>query len=148
VEQRLEDFIDGNPDAAMITLGQDGTPHMARIELAVVDGQLWSSGSSTLVRTRNLRRDRRCSLFVFGPHPHWVGLETEVTLLDGPEAPSLHVLLMRARHKGGASPGMVLGHDDELGHDRPYPEDEYVAHVRAQGRLIYQFAVHRAYGNY
>jgi len=41
----------------------------------------------------------------------------------------------------------VLGHDDVLGHDRPYPVDEYVEHVRAARRLIYQFDVQRAYGN-
>jgi hypothetical protein len=148
LDERLETFIEAHPDAAMVTLRQDGSPHLARIEVAVVEGRLWSSGSPTLVRTRNLRRDPRCSLFVFGPHPDWVGLDTEVDLLDGPDAPQLHVRLMRARHQDSAPAGMILGHDDALGHDRPYAEDEYLEHVRAEQRLIFQFNIRRVYGNY
>jgi hypothetical protein len=148
MNERIGNFIDANPDAAMITLRDDGTSCMARIEVARVDGRIWSSGSPTLVRTRNLRRDRRCSLFVFGPHPVWLGLETEVTILDGPDSPAHHVRLMRARHKDAAPAGMILGHDDALGQDRAYSEDEYLEHVRAEQRLIYEFKVLRAYGNY
>jgi PPOX class probable F420-dependent enzyme len=147
MDDQLKDFIDRYPDAAMITLRKDGTPHMARIEVAVVDGRLWSSGSRTLVRTRNLRRDPRCSLFVFGPHPHWVGLETEVTMLDGPDTPDLHVRLMQARHKHSAPDGMIIGHDTALGRDRAYSHDEYVEHIRDEQRLIYEFAVRRVYGS-
>jgi hypothetical protein len=91
MDERLKTFIDRNPDAAVITLRRDGSAHMARIEVAVVDGRLWSSGSPASVRTRNLQRDPRCSLFVFGPHPDWAGLETEVTMLDGPDAAYHHV---------------------------------------------------------
>lgn len=148
MEERLKAFIDRTPDAAMITVRRDGSAHMARIEVAVVDGKLWSSGSPDSVRTRNLRRDPRSSLFVFGPHPNWVGLETKVTILDGPEAPYLHVRFARARHGDGAPEGTILGHDDELGHDRPYSEDEFVEHIRATGGLLYEFAIERSYGNY
>jgi len=148
MNERIATFIEGHPDAAMITLRPDGTSCMARIELAIVDGRIWSSGRPGLVRTGNLRRDRRCSLFVFGPHPVWVGLETEVTMLDGPDAPNLHVRLMRARHKDTAPAGIIMGHDDKLGHDRAYSEDEYLEHIRTEQGLIYQFEVLRAYGNY
>lgn len=148
MDEQLRTFIDHYPDAAMITLRRDGSAHMARIEVAVVDGRVWSSGGPNLVRTKNLRRDPRCSLFVFGPHPHWVGLETEVMLLDGPDSPYLHIRLMRARHKRSAPDGKILGHDDKLGHDREYSEDEYVEHIRAEQRLIYDFDIRRAYGNY
>jgi hypothetical protein len=100
MDERLSAFIDAHPDAAMTTLRKDGAVHVARIEIAIVDGRLWSSGAPELARTRNLRRDARCTLFVFAPppDPRWIGLETEVTLLDGPEAPQLHVRLMRKRH--------------------------------------------------
>ena len=147
LDQRLETFIDRYPDAAMITLRQDGSAHMARVEVAVVDGLLWGSGAPELVRTRNLRRDPRCSLFVFGPHPHWVGLETTVTILEGDDVAHQLARLMQVRHGDLVPAGTVLGHDDVLGHDRPYPVDEYVEHVRAARRLIYQFDVQRAYGN-
>lgn len=150
MDERLRAFIDHNPNAAMITLRRDGTPHMARIEVAVVDGRLWSAGAPTLVRTRNLRRDPRGSLFVFAPppDPRWVGLETEVTILDGPDAPYLLARLMRVRHRGSAPEGMILGHDSVLGHDRLYSSSEYVERVRAEQGLIYEFGIRRMYGNY
>jgi hypothetical protein len=120
---------------------------MARIEIAIVGDRIWSSGGPELVRTKNLRHDPRCSLFVFGPHPVWVGLETKVSLLKGPQAGELHVKLMRARH-GDASPqGMVLGHDDELGEDRLYTEEEYLSHIATDRRLIYDFEIERTYEN-
>ncbi len=140
-------FVGTYPDAAMVTLRADGSAHMARVEVGVVDGHICSTGSPALVRTRNLRRDPRCSLFVFGPHPHWLGLETEVTILDGPEAPGLIVDLMAARHKDAAPPGMVLAHDDELGRDRPYTREELMAHAGQEGLFVYDFRVLRAYGN-
>jgi hypothetical protein len=146
MDDRLTAFIDSYPDAAMITHRADGSSHVVRIEVAVVDGCLWSSGAPDLLRTRHLRRDSRCSLFVFGPHPKWVGLETDVTMLEGPESPQRHIRLMQARHGESNPDGMVLGHDDELGYDRPYPVDEYAEHVRAENRLIYQFEIRRMYG--
>lgn len=145
---RVTAFIGRYPDAAMITLRPDGSSHMARVELGVVDTRIRSSGSPSLVRTRNLRGDARCSLFVFGPHPSWLGLETHATILDGPEAPADLMALMRARHHEPTPPGMVLGHDDALGQDRPYSEDEYLAHVRDEQRLVFDFEVVRAYGNW
>ncbi len=140
-------FAARNPDAAMITLRADGTAHMARIELAVLDGEVWATGSPALVRTKNLRRDPRCSLFVFGPHPHWLGLETYATIHDGPDAPSLLVRLLRARHGDVTPPGTVLAHDDRLGRDRPWPEADYLEHAREQGLLAYGFSIRRSYGN-
>ncbi len=142
----LVDFVTKYPDAAMITLRDNGTPHMARIEICVVDGHVCATGAPTLVRTRNLRRDPRCSLFVFGPHPLWLGLETRATLLEGDVGHDL-IRLLLARH-GTETPGTVLAHDDQLGHDRPYTEDEYLAHARANQLLIYEFEVLKAYGNY
>ncbi|MFI1914908.1 pyridoxamine 5'-phosphate oxidase family protein [Nocardia sp. NPDC020380] len=148
MDRHLADFLGKTPDAAMITLRADGSAHMARIEVAVVNGRLWASGSAALVRTHNLRRDPRCSLFVFGAHPDWVGVEAVVTILEGPETPRQLVDFMRARHGEAAGPGMVFGHDDELGHDRPFTEAEFMDHVRAERRLIYQFEINRVYGNY
>jgi Pyridoxamine 5'-phosphate oxidase len=146
-DEEILQFVDDHPDAAMITLRADGTAHMARVEIAVVDGHIRSSGSPRLMRTRNLRRDPRCSLFVFGPHPHWLGLETEATMLDGPDAPEQLVQLMRARHKDAAPPGMVLAHDDQLGHDRPYEVHELIEQVRRDGRFVYDFRILKSYGN-
>jgi hypothetical protein len=71
-----------------------------------------------------------------------------VTILDGSDAPSLHLRLMRATHAVSAPAGMVMGHDDELGHDRAWPVDEYLEHVRSERRLIYEFSIERIYGNF
>ncbi len=147
VDAQVFDFVTRYPDAAMITLRADGTAHMARIELAALDGYVWATGSASLVRTKNLRRDPRGSLFVFGPHPHWLGLETTATIVDGADAPPMLVRLLRARHGDAAPPGTVLAHDDQLGHDRPWPETEYLDHAREHGLLAYGFTVHKSYGN-
>lgn len=148
MEEQLAQFVQDNPDAAMITHRPDGTSHMARIELGLVDGRLWGTGSAKLVRTRNLRRDPRSSLFVIGPYPRWAGLETTVTILEGPEAGPLLASLMRARHPGKAPAAAVFAHDDELGGDRVYSEQEYTERVIADGRLIFDFTILRAYGKY
>lgn len=148
MEDRIARFVKDHPDAAMATTRLDGSVHVARIELAVVNGRIWSSGSEDLVRTKNLRRDPRSTLFVFGPHPDWIGLETVVDLVDGPDSPKLHLELMRERHRGLAPAGMVMGHDDRIGGDRLYREDEYTEHIASEKRLIYDFEIRRAYGNY
>jgi Pyridoxamine 5'-phosphate oxidase len=148
VDEQVAQFVKNHPDAAMATIRPDGSTHVARIELAVVSGRIWSSGSDRLIRTKNLRRDPRCTLFVFGPHPDWVGLETVVDLIDGPDSPKLHLELMRERHKGLAPAGMVMGHDDEIAGDRLYREDEYIEHIASEKRLIYDFEIRRAYVNY
>lgn len=131
----------------MVTLRSDGTPHTARVELAVVEGRGRATGTLSLVRTRNLRHDSRCALFVFGPHPRWLGLETTATILDGPDAPRLLADLLRARHGTATPPGTVLAYDDALGHDRPWPEAEFLDHARRYGLLLYDFTVQRCYGN-
>ena len=148
MEEKLAQFVQGNPDAAMITHRADGSSHMARIELGLVDGRLWATGSDKLIRTRNLRRDPRGSLFVFGPYPQWAGLETTVTILDGADVAPLLASLMRARHPGKAPEGMVFAHDDLQGRDRVFSAQEYTERVVADGRLIYEFAILRAYGKY
>jgi hypothetical protein len=71
-----------------------------------------------------------------------------VTVLDGDDAPERLVALMRARHGDATAEGTVLGHDETLGRDRPYTVDEYIRSVREQHRLVYEFEVKRAYGNY
>jgi hypothetical protein len=141
-------FIRRYPDAAMVTPRADGSAHTARVELGVADGRIQTSGGPGLVRTRHVRREPRCSRFVSGPAPHWLGLETRASILDGPDAPPRLMALMRARHADATPTGMVLGHNDELGTDRLYAEQEYLDHVRADQRLVFDFEILRAYGNW
>ena len=58
-------FLERQHSAAMITIGSGGMPKPARVGIALVDGKLWSSGTQDRVRTRRLRQDPRCTLFVF-----------------------------------------------------------------------------------
>jgi hypothetical protein len=144
VDERIAAFIDQNPGAAMVTLRADGTPHSARVGVAVVDGKIWSSGTRTRLRTKHLRRDPRSNLFLFdtSPDPKWLGLETEVTMLEGPDVPELSFRLMRKMQGDRAPEGKVAWFGGML------TKEEFLDTMREEQRLIYEFHVKRAYGYY
>jgi PPOX class probable F420-dependent enzyme len=130
LSEQDREFLARNRAAVMVTLKADGTPHVARVGVGLVDDKLWSSGTQDRVRTSHLRRDPRCTLFVFDPgHAYrWLGLETTVTILDGPDAPQLNLALYRA----------LAGEPDDV--------DEYLRAMVTERRLIYEFDVTRSYG--
>ncbi len=136
-EKDLE-FLRNHHSAAMITVARDGVAKASRVGVALVDGQLWSSGTEDRVRTTRLRRDPRCTLFVFDEGFGWLALETTVTLLDGPDAPELNLRLMRQMQ--GKATGPVSWFGGEL------DDDAFLQKMADEGRLIYQFEVGRAYG--
>ena len=144
MDERVAAFIDQNSSAAMVTLRADGTPHTARVGVGVVDGKLWCSGTQSRLRTGHLRRDPRSSLFVFATSadPKWLGLETEVTILDGPDAPELNLRLMRQMQKDRAPEGKVVWFGGMIS------EEEFLAQMVEEQRLLYEFDVKRAYGYY
>jgi PPOX class probable F420-dependent enzyme len=124
------EFLERHHAAAMITLKPDGSPHVARVGVGLVEGRLWSSGTRGRIRTGYLRRDPRSTLFVFDPADpwRWLALETTVTILEGPDAPELNLSLYRA----------LRGEPDDV--------EEYLRAMVAEERLIYQFEIHRTYG--
>lgn len=132
MDDRVRAFLERHHAAVMVTLKDDGTPHVARVGIGLVDGKLWSSGTRTRVRTGHLRRDPRSSLFVMDDADAyaWLGLETVVTIHDGGEAVDWNLALYR----------VLAGEPDDLG--------EYRAAMVRDERLIYEFAVLRAYGQY
>jgi hypothetical protein len=132
------DFLTRNHSAAMITVGRNGTPKAARVGVALVDGKLWSSGTADRVRTRRLRRDPRCTLFVFDTGFAWLALETSVTILDGSDAPERSLRLFRVMQDRATGPLSWYG--GELG------EDEFLQAMVNEARLIYEFEVHHSYG--
>jgi PPOX class probable F420-dependent enzyme len=141
------DFLDRHHAAAMITLRPDGTPHVVRVGIALVDGKLWSSGTRRRVRTKNLRRDPRAALFVFDPSGSaawaWLALETRVTIHDGPDAPEKSVRLFQAMQAGmprQPAPGHLFWERQER------TVEEFVRIMEAEERLIYEFDVLRSYG--
>ena len=131
-------FLEQNAQAAMITIGRDGTPKVARVGVALVEGKLWSSGTEDRVRTKRLRRDPRCTLFVFDSGFMWLALETKVRILDGPDAATLNLQLFR--HMQKRPEGDLSWFGQELS------EADFLVKMEEEKRLIYEFEVTRAYG--
>ena len=131
-------FLDQNHGGAMITLRPDGTPNAVRIGVALVDGQLWSSGTQTRRRTAYVRRDPRATVFVFEAGFRFVTIESQVTILDGPDALQQSVRLFRVMQNRPTGPIAWYGADKT--------EAEFIASMVAEQRLIYQFNPIRIYG--
>ncbi|HEY2549475.1 MAG TPA: pyridoxamine 5'-phosphate oxidase family protein [Streptosporangiaceae bacterium] len=131
-------FLAGQHSAAMITVTAGGVAKVARVGVALVGGQLQSSGTLDRVRTRRLRSDPRCTLFVFDGSYRWLALESTVTILDGPDAGHLNVELFRVMQ--GRPEGPLLWYGNEL------DEQQFLATMADEGRLVYQFGIERCYG--
>ena len=124
-------FLGKHSGAVMVTLRKDGSPHMARVDVGLVDGKLWSSGTRDRVRTGHLRREPRAGLFVQGDNPwNWLALDCRVTILEGDDAPQLNLALYRE----------LAGEPDDVA--------EYLEAMVKEKRLIYEFYVINAYGMY
>ncbi|MDQ3876995.1 MAG: PPOX class F420-dependent oxidoreductase [Actinomycetota bacterium] len=132
MDDRVRAFLDKNHTAVQTTLRRDGTPHVAMIGVGLVDGRLWSSATQTRVRTKHLRRDPRSSLCVFDTsnRQSWIGLDCRVTILDGPEAVDQNLALYR----------VLAGEPDDV--------DEYRQAMVREQRIIFEFEVLKAYGQY
>lgn len=131
MDDQVRTFLEKHHDAVQTTIKKDGTPHVARISVGLVDGKLWSSATQDRVRTTHLRRDPRSTLMVMGDNRYeWMGLETRVTILDGPDAPQLNLRLYR----------VLAGDPDDV--------DEYLEAMVRDQRLIYEFEPVRAYGQF
>lgn len=132
------EFLEKNHSAAMITVTPAGVAKPARVGVALVDGKIWSSGTEDRVRTRRLRADPRCSLFVFGGPFGWLTVESAVTILDGPDAPEQNVRLFRVMQNRPAGPLSWFGGELD--------EEAFRARMVEERRLVYQFEVQRTYG--
>jgi hypothetical protein len=132
------DFLAKNHSAAMVTVNDDGIAKAARVGVAVVDGKLWSSGTADRVRTKRLRRDPRCTLYVHDNMFGFLTLETTVTILDGPDAAEQNLRLFRVMQAKPTGPLSWFGGE--------YEEDDFLAQMRSEGRLIYEFEPHHTYG--
>jgi hypothetical protein len=131
-------FLDKHHSAAMVTVAPDGVAKVARVGVALVDGKLWSSGTAERVRTRRLRGDPRCTLYVHDQAFAFLALETTVTILDGPDAPALNLALFRQMQGRPTGPLSWFGGE--------VAEEEFLAQMEAEQRLIYEFEPHHTYG--
>lgn len=136
-EHDLE-FLAANQSAAMITIGADGVAKAARVGVAVVGGRLWSSGTQGRVRTRRLRRDPRCTLYVHDSAFSWMALETVVTVLDGADVPAASVRMFRQMQAKPTGPLSWFGGN--------LSEPEFLQQMLDEQRVIYEFDVRRTYG--
>jgi PPOX class probable F420-dependent enzyme len=147
LEEKVRAFLDVNHAAAMVSLRRDGTPHVARVAVGLYEGRLLSSGTQTRLRTRFLRRDPRCTLFVFDTQtpgsPRWLGLETRVTLIEEPEA-VVETSLRFFRALQGQPPDS----DTITWNGQPRTADEFRRLMIEDQRLLYEFEVERWYGMY
>jgi PPOX class probable F420-dependent enzyme len=132
------EFLESQHRAAMITVGATGAPKAVRVGVALVDGRLWSSGTEDRVRTRRLRRDPRCTLFVFDERFSFLTLETTVTILDGPDAAAQNLRLFRVMQGRPTGPLAWYGTDLD--------EPSFLQRMQDEGRIIYEFDVSRSYG--
>jgi hypothetical protein len=132
------EFLRENHSAAMITVGDDGRAKAARVGVALVDGKLWSSGTEDRIRTARLRKDPRCTLYVHDQGFSWRALESDVTILDGPDAPQLNLQLFRLMQNRPSGPLSWFG--DEL------EEEQFLRTMADEQRLIYEFTVVHSYG--
>lgn len=132
------EFLRDHHAAAMITIGSDGMPKAVRVGVALVDGRLWSSGTAGRVRTDRLRRDPRCTLFVFDRAFAYLTIESTVAILDGPDAPQQNLALFRVMQNRPSGPLNWYG--DEL------DEPAFLARMTAEQRLVYEFTPTKAYG--
>jgi hypothetical protein len=131
-------FLEENRSAAMITVGPDGRPKVARVGVAVVDGRLWSSATLARKRTDRLRADPRCTLYVHDDGYSWLALETEVTILEGDDAPAQNLRLFRLMQDRPSGPLSWFGGELD--------EAAFLQTMRDEGRVIFEFAVTKAYG--
>jgi PPOX class probable F420-dependent enzyme len=138
LNEKYRDFLHSHHAAAMITIARDGTPKAVRVGVALVDGRLWSSGTADRVRTRRLRRDPRCTLFVFDQGYSFLTIESSVTILDGPDAPRQNLELFRVMQHRPAGPLNWYG--EEL------DESAFLARMSQEQRLVYEFEPTNAYG--
>jgi len=134
-------FVEEHNSAAMITVGADSRGKVARVGVAVVGGKLWSSGTQDRRRTRRLRRDPRCTLFVYdGASPMWLAVEAAVTILEGPDAPAQNLRLFRQMQGKPTGPLTWFGGVLE--------EEAFLRTMADEGRLVYELSPERTYGIY
>lgn len=132
MDERVREFLDNNHTAVQTTLRRDGTPHVAVVGVGLVEGKLWSSATETRVRTKHLRRDPRSTLCVISSSDRqgWLGLDCRVTILDGADAAELNLALYR----------VLAGEPDDI--------EEYKQAMKREQRIIFEFEVLKAYGQY
>ncbi|GAB3806330.1 hypothetical protein GCM10028798_29030 [Humibacter antri] len=136
--EQQKTFLESHRAAAMITNGRDGMPKAVRVGVVLVDGRVWSSGTQSRVRTRRVRRDPRCTMFVFDQAYSYLTIEGTITVLDGPDAPQQNLRLFRIMQNRPDGPLNWYGTELD--------EPAFLTRMVEEERLVYELAPSRAYG--
>ncbi len=129
MDERITKFLETIHTAAMVTVGPNGSAHVARVTVGLVDGKIWSTGTRNRVRTKHLRANPRSTFFVFDPRSRrWIGLEGRVTIHEGPDAPQKALAFRRA-----------IG-------QAPEDVDAFLREMVEVDRVVYELSMERAYG--
>lgn len=137
-------FIGDHPHAAMITVGADGRPKAAKIELALVDGRFESASHADKVRTRRLRNDGRCTLYFADDEHRWLALEADAVIVDGPVAPARLLRYFRTRD---GKPTEPLDYHSDRSHQVGLDDDEFMQLMADEDAVLYEFTITKTYGN-
>jgi PPOX class probable F420-dependent enzyme len=122
-------FLEANHTAVMATTDGGGRPHVVPVLCALIDGELWSSGTEGRVRTRHLDRRPWATLTVL--HTGFWGAWLTV---GGP---------VRVRRDDGVEDNLRL-YRAATGRD-PDDLEEYRTAMVAERRLVYALAPQRVY---
>src|SRR5262249_1498794 len=114
-------------------------PHAVRVGVALIDGKLWSSGTQGRLRTKLLRRDPRCTFFLWEAGFGFLTVEGKVTILEGPDVPDQSVRLFQTMQPN-APPGHLSWYGKQL------TLDQFRQAMLDEQRLIYELSIERAYG--
>jgi len=129
MDERITSFLKEHNTGAMVTVRKNGSAHVARVTVGIVDGKVWSTGNADRVRTKHVRTNPQATFFVFDPRSRlWVGLEGTVTILEGPGTPEKCLTFRRA-----------VGQD-------PKDVDAFLREMAEANRVVYELEIQRAYG--
>lgn len=127
-------FASGRRHGALVTIGRSGRPQLSMIVYAMDGPVARISVTADRVKTANLRRDPRASLYVVGDNPWaWVVLEGTAELSDvaaSTHDPVTEELVELYRTVGGQHPDW----------------EEYRQAMVTDGRLVVRLRATRAYG--
>ena len=129
LSDRQRAFLEANHSAVMATVDGRGRPHAVPVLCALVDGQLWSSGTELRVRTRYLAARPYASLTVLGQ-----GFWGEWLTVRGP---------VETRRERGVEDNLRL-YRAVTGRD-PDDLEEYRVAMVTERRLVYALTPERVY---
>jgi hypothetical protein len=129
MDEAVAKFVATHSTGAMITVRANGSSHVARVTIGLVDGRVISTAQGSRVRVKHVRANPRVTYFVFDTKSRlWVGLEGRAITHEGPAA---YQLCLDVRKATGTAP------DDDAA---------YLKQMEDEQRVAFELQVERSYG--